>query len=144
MTIAIELEPEFPTLALTAERDRRDRPIRRVRGRDGNLAANDRPSVAFGFCPSGCHLPRFRRVGEHHVRAEPKKLLLTCRRNTVPSEELIAEAARVMADCNLELKWFLRTLFLCKVFYSRETLHSKIKSPVEFIRCDKKPEQFRR
>lgn len=50
-----------------------------------------------------------------------------------PSEELIAEAAQVMADCNLELKWFLRTLFLSKVFYSPETLYSKIKSPVEFV-----------
>jgi len=49
-----------------------------------------------------------------------------------PAEELIAEAAQVLADCNLEMKWFLRTLFLSNAFYAPQAISSKIKSPVEY------------
>ena len=49
-----------------------------------------------------------------------------------PAEELISEAAQVLADCNLEMRWFLRTLLLSKAFYAPESLYSKIKSPVEY------------
>jgi hypothetical protein len=50
-----------------------------------------------------------------------------------PSEELVAEAAQVLTDCNLEIKWFLRTLLLSKVFYAPDTRYSLVKSPVEFV-----------
>ena len=50
-----------------------------------------------------------------------------------PDDELIDEATQVLVACNLEIKWFLRTLFLSKTFYSDQTLYSKIKSPVEFV-----------
>jgi hypothetical protein len=49
-----------------------------------------------------------------------------------PAEELIAEAAQALADCNLEMRWFVRTLLMSKAFYAPESLYSKIKSPVEF------------
>jgi uncharacterized protein (DUF1800 family) len=49
-----------------------------------------------------------------------------------PSEELIGEAAQVLGDCNLEMKWFLRALFLSRAFYAPEAICSKIKSPVEY------------
>jgi len=49
-----------------------------------------------------------------------------------PAEELIAEAAQVLTDCNLEMRWFLRTLLLSKAFYASESMYSKIKSPVEY------------
>lgn len=50
-----------------------------------------------------------------------------------PNDDLIDEAAQVLADCNLEIKWFLRTLLQSKAFYSDEAMNSKIKSPVEFV-----------
>ncbi|MAD80563.1 MAG: hypothetical protein CMJ50_06935 [Planctomycetaceae bacterium] len=50
-----------------------------------------------------------------------------------PDNELVDEATQLLVDCNLETKWFLRTLFLSKTFYSDQTLYSKIKSPVEFV-----------
>ena len=50
-----------------------------------------------------------------------------------PSEQLVAEAAQVLTDCNLEIKWFLRTLLLSKVFYAAETRYALIKSPVEYV-----------
>ncbi len=50
-----------------------------------------------------------------------------------PDDKLIDEATRVLVACNLEIKWFLRTLFLSKTFYSDQALYSKIKSPVEFV-----------
>lgn len=50
-----------------------------------------------------------------------------------PSEELVAEAAQVLTDCNLEVKWFLRTLLLSRAFHAPETRYSLIKSPVEYV-----------
>lgn len=50
-----------------------------------------------------------------------------------PSDQLIAEAAQVLADCNLEIKWFLRTLFLSRIFYQPDTRFSLVKSPVEYV-----------
>ena len=49
-----------------------------------------------------------------------------------PGEELVSEAAEVLARCNLELRWFLRTLLQSRVFYSPEAYRSRVKSPVEF------------
>jgi hypothetical protein len=50
-----------------------------------------------------------------------------------PEKELIDESTQVLSDCNLEIKWFLRTILQSKVFYSDSSMLSKIKSPVEFV-----------
>ena len=50
-----------------------------------------------------------------------------------PDNELIDESTRVLVDCNLEIKWFLRTLLQSRVFYSDLAVLSKIKSPAEYV-----------
>ena len=50
-----------------------------------------------------------------------------------PDDELIEEATQVLIDCNLEMKWFLRTVLQSKAFYSSEAMLAKIKSPAEYV-----------
>lgn len=49
-----------------------------------------------------------------------------------PSEELVAEGAQLLTECNLQVRWFMRTLLMSQAFYAPEAYRAKIKSPVEF------------
>ncbi|HWB14552.1 MAG TPA: DUF1800 domain-containing protein [Pirellulales bacterium] len=50
-----------------------------------------------------------------------------------PSEEAIAEAGRLLDQTQLDIKWFLRELFLSAWFYGEECYRRRIASPVEFV-----------
>ncbi|HVX09993.1 MAG TPA: DUF1800 domain-containing protein [Pirellulales bacterium] len=49
-----------------------------------------------------------------------------------PSEETIREAGRLLDQTQLDIKWFLRELFLSSYFYSDACYRRRIASPVEF------------
>ncbi len=50
-----------------------------------------------------------------------------------PSPEVIDEAAALLERTRLDIKWFLRDLFLSRYFYSSACYRSRISSPVEFV-----------
>lgn len=50
-----------------------------------------------------------------------------------PSSEIVAEAAQLFDQTQLNVKLFLRELFLSKYFYSEECYRSRIASPLEFV-----------
>ncbi|HEV3163102.1 MAG TPA: DUF1800 domain-containing protein [Isosphaeraceae bacterium] len=50
-----------------------------------------------------------------------------------PSEEVIDEAAALLDRTQLNIKWFLRELFLSRYFYSDDCYRKRISSPVEFV-----------
>jgi uncharacterized protein (DUF1800 family) len=50
-----------------------------------------------------------------------------------PSEAIVAEAAEVLAGSGMNIKQFLTTLFLSKVFYSGECRRTRIASPAELV-----------
>ncbi|HET6884036.1 MAG TPA: DUF1800 domain-containing protein [Pirellulales bacterium] len=56
-----------------------------------------------------------------------------------PSEEAVDAAGRLLDQTQLDIKWFLRSLFLSAYFYSDECYRRRIASPVEFgvgtVRC---------
>jgi Protein of unknown function (DUF1800) len=47
--------------------------------------------------------------------------------------EVNAKLAKVLVDANYELKPLLKTLFLSRDFYARESVGTQIKSPVQFV-----------
>jgi uncharacterized protein (DUF1800 family) len=49
-----------------------------------------------------------------------------------PSEEAVDEAGRLLDQTQLDIKWFLRELFLSAYFYSEACYRRRIASPVEF------------
>jgi hypothetical protein len=50
-----------------------------------------------------------------------------------PGAEVIAEGAEVLDRTQLNIKWFLRELFLSKYFYSDACLRQRIASPAEYV-----------
>jgi uncharacterized protein (DUF1800 family) len=50
-----------------------------------------------------------------------------------PEEAVVAEAAEVFDRCQLNVKWFLRELFLSEYFYSQTCYRQRITSPVELV-----------
>ncbi len=50
-----------------------------------------------------------------------------------PGDDVLAEAAAVLVRTQLNIKWFLRELFLSKYFYSDECIRKRISSPAEFV-----------
>ena len=50
-----------------------------------------------------------------------------------PSPEVIDEAAALLERTRLDVKWFLRDLFLSKYFYSPACYRTRISSPSEFV-----------
>ena len=50
-----------------------------------------------------------------------------------PSDEVIVEAAERFDRTQLNVKWFLRELFLSKYFFSEECHRTRISSPAEFV-----------
>ena len=50
-----------------------------------------------------------------------------------PSDEVIAEAAELFDRTQLNVKWFLRELFLSKYFFSDDCYRKRISSPAEFV-----------
>jgi uncharacterized protein (DUF1800 family) len=50
-----------------------------------------------------------------------------------PSDEVIAEAGVLFDQTQLNVKLFLKELFLSKYFYSDECIRARIASPVEFV-----------
>ncbi len=50
-----------------------------------------------------------------------------------PSEEVLVEAAELFDRTQLNVKWFLRELFLSKFFYSDDCVRKRISSPAEFV-----------
>jgi uncharacterized protein (DUF1800 family) len=50
-----------------------------------------------------------------------------------PSEDVVAEAAELLDRTQLNIKWFLRELFLSRYFYSDACVGRRISSPVEFV-----------
>ncbi|HEV3122436.1 MAG TPA: DUF1800 family protein, partial [Isosphaeraceae bacterium] len=49
-----------------------------------------------------------------------------------PAPEVVAEAAGVLEQTRLNIKWFLRKLFISRYFYSETCVRKRISSPVEF------------
>jgi uncharacterized protein (DUF1800 family) len=49
-----------------------------------------------------------------------------------PGEEAVTEAGRLLDQTQLDIKWFLRELFLSGYFYGEESYRRRIASPVEF------------
>jgi uncharacterized protein (DUF1800 family) len=49
-----------------------------------------------------------------------------------PSQEAVIEAGRLLDQTQLDIKWFLRELFLSAYFYGEECHRRRIASPVEF------------
>jgi uncharacterized protein (DUF1800 family) len=50
-----------------------------------------------------------------------------------PSEEIIAQLARVLKDSNYELAPLLKTIFLSQEFYSDRAMGTQIKSPAQLV-----------
>jgi uncharacterized protein (DUF1800 family) len=50
-----------------------------------------------------------------------------------PAAAVVDEAAVLLDRTQLNIKWFLRELFLSRYFYSDECYHKRISSPAEFI-----------
>src|SRR5262249_58185609 len=50
-----------------------------------------------------------------------------------PADEVVAEAAQVLDRTQLNVKWFLRELFLSEYFYSEACDRTRIASPAEFV-----------
>jgi uncharacterized protein (DUF1800 family) len=50
-----------------------------------------------------------------------------------PPEDVAAEAAELMAQARLSIKWFLRDLFQSKFFYSAACRRTRIASPAELV-----------
>jgi uncharacterized protein (DUF1800 family) len=49
-----------------------------------------------------------------------------------PAPAVVAEAAAVLEQTRLNIKWFLRKLFLSRYFYSDACLRTRISSPLEY------------
>jgi hypothetical protein len=50
-----------------------------------------------------------------------------------PPDEVVAEAADLLARARLNIEWFLRDLFQSKFFYSSACRRTRISSPAEFV-----------
>ncbi len=50
-----------------------------------------------------------------------------------PGEDVLAEAADALNRTQLDVKWFLRDLFLSRYFYSTDCLRKRISSPAELV-----------
>jgi len=50
-----------------------------------------------------------------------------------PGEDVIAEAADALTRTQLDVKWFLRELFLSRYFYSSDCVRKRISSPAELV-----------
>jgi uncharacterized protein (DUF1800 family) len=50
-----------------------------------------------------------------------------------PETEVVDEAAQMLTRSQMNLKWFLRELFLSRYFYSDQCLRKRIASPAEYV-----------
>jgi uncharacterized protein (DUF1800 family) len=50
-----------------------------------------------------------------------------------PAPEVLDEAARLFDSCQLNVRWFLRDLFLSRHFYSEACYRKRIASPAEYV-----------
>jgi uncharacterized protein (DUF1800 family) len=50
-----------------------------------------------------------------------------------PSDEVVSEAAALLDRTRLNIKWFLRDLFLSRYFYSADCYRTRIASPAELV-----------
>jgi uncharacterized protein (DUF1800 family) len=50
-----------------------------------------------------------------------------------PSPEVVEEATALLVQTRLDVKWFLRELFLSRYFFSKDCYRTRISSPAEFV-----------